>query len=61
VRAVAEWGQPFTFIAANGQTVTITDAVAYRLHQHLAAPIVEQDGYLMLQLRDGYLAGVPEP
>ncbi len=61
VRAVAEWGQPFPFIAANGQTVTIVDAVAYHLQQHLAAPIVKQDEYLLLQLRDGYLVGVPKP
>jgi methionyl-tRNA formyltransferase len=61
VRAVAEWGQPFPFIAANGQTVTIVDAVTYHLQQHLVAPVVKQGEYLLLQLLDGCLVGVPEP
>lgn len=58
VRAIAEWGIPFTFIAADRQRVQIADAVEYQPHKHLAMPVVEQDGRLALQLCNGVLIGI---
>lgn len=59
VRAVAEWGQPFTFIAADGQTALIADAVTYVTGKQQARPIVTNNDQIALQLRDGILLATP--
>lgn len=59
VRAVAEWGQPFTFIAADGQTALIADAVTYVTSKQQVRPIVTNNDQIALQLRDGILLATP--
>lgn len=59
VRAIAEWGQPFTFIAADGQTVFIADAIACRKDEQQARPIITSNDQIALQLRDGILLATP--
>ncbi|WP_322494901.1 methionyl-tRNA formyltransferase [Chloroflexus sp.] len=59
VRAVAEWGQPFTFIAADGQTALIADAMTYVTGKQQARPIVTNNDQIALQLRDGILLATP--
>lgn len=59
VRAIAEWGQPFTFIAADGQTALIADAVTYVTGKQQARPIVTNNDQIALQLRDGILLATP--
>ncbi|MGC8800755.1 MAG: formyltransferase family protein [Chloroflexus sp.] len=59
VRAIAEWGQPFTYVAANGQTATIGDAIDYRVGEQLAVPVMVHGNQIMLQLRDGILVCLP--
>lgn len=59
VRAVAEWGQPFTFITADGQTIVIADATAYLAGEQQARPIVTSNDQIALQLHDGILLTKP--
>lgn len=59
VRAIAEWGQPFTFIAADGQTAVITDAMTYVDGKQQARPIITSNDQIALQLRDGILLATP--
>ncbi|WP_322490358.1 formyltransferase family protein [Chloroflexus sp.] len=59
VHAVAEWGQPFTFIATDNQTVTIADAITYRKAEQQTRPIVTGNDQIALQLRDGILLATP--
>jgi methionyl-tRNA formyltransferase len=59
VRAIAEWGQPFTYVAADGQTATIRDAIDYRVGEQLAVPVMVHGNQIMLQLRDGILVCLP--
>lgn len=59
VRAIANWGQPFTFFAPNGQTTIIADVIGYHLGAQLAAPIVPHGMNLALQLHDGTLIARP--
>jgi len=56
-RAIAEWGRPFTFTAANGQTLAIVDVIACQPGMRLAAPIMFNDDQVALQLSDGALIG----
>jgi methionyl-tRNA formyltransferase len=59
VRAIAEWEQPFTYVAVDGQTATISDAIDYRIGEQLAVPVIVHSNQIMLQLRDGILACLP--
>lgn len=59
VRAIVEWGHPFTYLSADGQTVAIADAIASQPGARLAAPVVASQGQLALQLRDGILIAQP--
>lgn len=59
IRAVAEWGHPFTFIAADGQTTVIIDAIGYNYGKQ-PAPLANST-QIALQCCDGVLVAQLPP